>query len=153
MAKVDPLGADDEAFWRALMRIVMVLPRRLDNDLMRAVGVTANEYLTLLSLSEAPGRELRMTDLADATRLSASRMTRLVEHLQSRDLVTKRSSTEDGRGSVAGLTPAGLAKLEAAWDTHLSSVRGLVFDHVDPSTTTDAANALSEIAAGLDSRL
>ena len=153
MAKVDPLGADDEAFWRALMRIVMVLPRRLDNDLMRAVGVTANEYLTLLSLSEAPGRELRMTDLADAAGLSASRMTRLVEHLQSRDLVTKRSSAEDGRGSVAGLTPAGLAKLEAAWDTHLASVRGLVFDHVDPSTTTDAANALSEIAAGLDGRL
>ena len=153
MAKVDPLGATDEAFWRALMRIVVALPRRMDTELMRAVGITANEYLTLLSLSEAPGRELRMTDLADATALSASRMTRLVEGLLSRDLVTKRSSAEDGRGNVAGLTPAGLAKLEAAWETHVSSVRALVFDHLDPAATTVAANALSEIAAGLDGGL
>ena len=153
MAKVDPLGATDEAFWRALMRIVVALPRRLDTDLLRAVGITANEYLTLLSLSGAPARELRMADLADATALSASRMTRLVEGLQSRDLVTKRSSAEDGRGNVAGLTAAGLAKLEAASEPHLSSVRALVFDHVNPSTTTDAANALSEIAAALDGRL
>ena len=153
MARVDPLGTTDEAFWRALMRIVMALPRRLDTDLMRAVGITTNEYLTLLSLSEAPRRELRMTDLADATGLSGSRMTRLVEGLQARGLAAKRSSTEDGRGYVAGLTPAGLAKVEAAWETHLSSARALVFDHVDPSATTEAAIALSEIAAGLDSRL
>jgi len=42
-----------------------VLPRNLDRDFGSAVGLTANEYLTLMSLSEAPGRELRMTDLAE----------------------------------------------------------------------------------------
>jgi DNA-binding MarR family transcriptional regulator len=153
MARIDPLSATDEAFWRALMRIVVLLPRRLDTDLMRAVGMTANEYLTLFSLSEAPGRELRMTDLADATALSASRMTRLVDGLQSRGLVAKRSSAEDGRGNVASLTAAGLAKLEEAWKTHLTCVRALVFDQVDPSSTTEAAEALGEIAARLNGRL
>ena len=89
-----------------------LLPRRLDSDLLRAVGIRANEYLTLMSLSEAPGGELRMSDLADAAALSASRMTRLVDELQSRGLVMKRASADDGRGHVAILTPAGLAKLE-----------------------------------------
>src|ERR1700759_1829954 len=117
--EADPLSATEEEFWRALMRIVLSLPRRLDSDLLRAVGITANEYTVLMCLSEAPARELRMADLANAAALSASRMTRLVDDLQKRGLVTKRGSVEDGRGNVAKLAPAGLTKLKAAWPAHL----------------------------------
>jgi DNA-binding MarR family transcriptional regulator len=152
MAGVDPLSATEDVLWRSLMRIVVVLPRRLDRELQRAVGISANEYLTLMSLSEAPRRELRMSELADATSLSASRITRLVDEFQSRGLVTRRASVEDGRGNVAILTPAGLNKLKAAWGVHVSCVRALVFDHVDPATSTDAARALAEIAARLNDR-
>jgi len=152
VAKVDPLNETEEAFWRALMRIVLALPRRLDGDLVRTVGITANEYTTLMCLSEAPGRELRMADLANAAALSASRMTRLVDDLQIRGLVTKRASTEDARGTIAKLTPAGLGKLKQAWPAHLASVRDRVFDHVDPGTVTKTAQALAEIAAQLEAR-
>ena len=150
---VDPLVATEEVLWRALMRIVLSLPRRLDGDLLRAVGITASEYLTLRSLSEAPGRELRMSDLADAAALSASRMTRLVVELQSRGLVMKRVSADDGRGHVAILTPAGLAKVKAGQGVHVSSLRTLVFDHVDAAHMPDAARALSGIAARPQARL
>jgi DNA-binding MarR family transcriptional regulator len=149
VAKVEPLNATEEVFWRAMMRIVLALPRRLDADLVRTVGMTANEYTTLMCLSEAPHRELRMSDLANAAALSASRMTRLVDDLQARGLVTKRTSAQDARGTVAKLTPAGLARLKKAWPTHLASVRDRVFDHVDPGTVTEAAQALSKIAAQL----
>lgn len=150
MVKVDPLNETEEVFWRALMRIVLSLPRRLDGDLVRTVGITANEYTTLMCLSEAPGRERRMADLANAAALSASRMTRLVDDLQTRGLVAKRASSEDARGNVAKLTPAGIAKLKQAWPAHLASVRDRVFDHIDPGTVTKAAQALSEIAAQLE---
>lgn len=153
MATADLLSATEEAFWRALMRVAMSLPRHLDSNLVRAVGITVNEYLTLMSLSEAPGRELRMTDLADETALSASRITRLVKDLQARGLVTKRASTEDGRGNVASLTSDGAAKLRAAFGVHVSGLRALVFDRVDPAITSDAAQTLSEVAARLDGRL
>jgi DNA-binding MarR family transcriptional regulator len=150
VAKADPLNETEEALWRALMRIVQSLPRRLDSDLMRAVGITANEYTALMCLSEAPGRELRMAELANAAALSASRMTRLVDDLQRRGLVTKRASSDDGRGNVARLAPAGLAKLKKAWPTHLTSVRERVFDHVDPGAVAKTAQALTEIAAQLE---
>jgi DNA-binding MarR family transcriptional regulator len=150
MAKVAPLTETEEIFWRALMRIVLSLPRRLDSDLMRAVGITATEYTTLMCLSEAPGRELRMADLANAAALSASRMTRLVDDLQSRKLVTKRASSEDGRGNVAKLTSSGLAKLKTAWPIHLASVRARALDHVDPAAVRKAAQALSDIAIHLE---
>jgi DNA-binding MarR family transcriptional regulator len=150
VAKSDPLSPAEEEFWRALMRILLSLPRRLDSDLVRAAGITANEYTTLMCLSEVRDRELRMADLARAAALSASRMTRLVDDLQSRGLVTKRASADDGRGNIAKLTPAGFAKLRSAWPAHLSSVRNRVFDHVDPAGVKRAAQALSEIAAQLD---
>jgi DNA-binding MarR family transcriptional regulator len=150
VAKVDPLSAAEEIFWRSLMRIVLSLPRQLDSDLVRSVGITANEYTTLMCLSEAPARELRMADLANAAALSASRMTRLIDDLQSRGMVTKRPSSEDGRGNVAQLTPAGLAKLKAAWPVHLASVRGRVLDHADPGSVAKAAQALAQIADHLE---
>jgi len=150
VVEIDPLNESEEVFWRALMRILISLPRCLDADLVRTVGITANEYTTLMCLSEAPSRELRMTDLANASALSASRMTRLVDDLHARGLVTKRTSSDDGRGNIAKLTPAGLAKLKKAWPTHLASVRSRVFDHVDPGTVTNAAQALSKIAAQLE---
>src|SRR5450631_3625135 len=111
MAADEALSANEEVFWRALMRIVKALPRHLDSDLIRGSGLTASEYTTIMHLSEAPNRELRMNDLAIATGLSASRTTRLVDDLQLRALVTKVASSTDARVNIAKLTPRGMAKL------------------------------------------
>src|SRR4029077_5336585 len=104
MVADEPLSANEEAVWRALMRIVKVIPRHLDNDLVRGAGLTASEYTTIMHLSEAPNRELRMAHPPTAPDPSASRMTRLVADLQSRGLVTKTASSSDARGNVARLT-------------------------------------------------
>lgn len=149
MPKDQPLAAEEEVLWRALMRIVVALPRELDSDMVRATGLTANEYKTLMALSEVPNRELRMAELANATGLSASRMTRLVDDLQSRGFVVKRASSADGRGNIAKLSPAGFAKLKSAWPAHLASVRRRVFDHIDAAAVARAAEALSGVAAQL----
>jgi DNA-binding MarR family transcriptional regulator len=144
-----PLTPDEERFWRALMRLVIVLPRAMDRDLIRSTGLTANEYLTLMSLSEAPNRELRMSDLAAAGGLSVSRISRLVDDLGARSLVARRPSEVDGRGYVAKLTPQGFAKLRSAWPAHLSNVRRLAFDHVDGTDVGAAGEVLARIAAAL----
>jgi DNA-binding MarR family transcriptional regulator len=150
MAKVEPLSATEEALWRAMMRIVKIIPRHLDSDLIRGAGLTASEYTTIMHLSEAPNRELRMADLANATDLSASRMTRLVDDLQSRGLVTKTASSSDARGNVARLTPRGMAKLKAAWPVHLASVRRRFFDGIDAVAVEGVAKALAEVAIQAD---
>jgi DNA-binding MarR family transcriptional regulator len=144
------LSANEEAIWRALMRIVKVLPRHLDSDLVRGAGLTASEYTTIMHLSEAPNRELRMADLAAAAGLSASRMTRLVDDLQARGFVTKTASSSDARGNVAKLTPRGMAKLKAAWAVHLASVRRRFFDCIDGAAVEGVARALTEVAAHLE---
>ena len=79
MVSPEPLTPAEEMFWRALMRIVLQLPRQLHDDMVPAAGLTASEYTMMINLSEAPNRQLRMADLASATGLSASRTTRLVD--------------------------------------------------------------------------
>ena len=64
MANPEPLTPTEEMFWRALMRIVLCLPRQLHEDMVRAAGITASEYTVIMNLSEAPNRQLRMADLA-----------------------------------------------------------------------------------------
>jgi DNA-binding MarR family transcriptional regulator len=150
MPTAEPLSPTEEALWRAIMRIVKVIPRYLDTDLIRGAGLTASEYTTIMHLSEAPNRELRMADLANATDLSASRMTRLVDDLQSRGLVTKTASSADARGNVAKLTPRGMSKLRSAWPVHLASVRSRFLDCIDPAAVGEVAHALAGVAAKLE---
>jgi len=150
MVTSDSLSPMEEELWRAVMRIVKAMPRHLDSDLLTGAGLTASDYTTIMHLSEAPNRELRMADLADATDLSASRMTRLVDDLKSRGLVTKTASSSDARGNVARLTPRGMAKLKSSWPVHLASVRSRFFDHLDTSTIDAVARALSEVAEHLE---
>jgi DNA-binding MarR family transcriptional regulator len=125
------LTAQEERFWRALMRVIVALPRSLDDDLLRSTGLTLTEYVVLMSLSEAENQELRMADLAAATALSASRITRVVDALQSRGQVVKRRYEGDARGNVATLTPEGMKRLQSAYPVHLASARKRVMDHLD----------------------
>lgn len=152
MPQLPPLTPTEEALWRALMRLMFTLHRALDDDLVRARGMTASEYTVLMNLSEAPNKELRITELADAAALSVSRMSRLIDDLQSRNLVAKRRSEIDARGHVASLTQQGLARLKAAYPDHLASARRLVLDHIDREDVACVAGALEMVASQLDER-
>ena len=135
---------------RELDRIMIALPRALDSDLARGAGLTLPEYGTLMNLSEAEHREMRMTDLASATGLSPSRITRLVDDLQSRGFVSKRRSADDGRGNVASLTDKGFAKLAESYPEHLESARNRVTDHVSPSDVRRVGRSLANIVDHLE---
>ena len=106
MSSPEPFTPAEDKLWRAIMRIVTVLPSYLDADLLRGAGLTASEYTVLMSLREAPAvRELRMTDLANAAGLSTSRITRLVDELEKRGIVTKLASPADTQSTRARIAP------------------------------------------------
>jgi DNA-binding MarR family transcriptional regulator len=147
--KLIPLDAIEEPAWRALARFFVVAPRLLDEDLQRGAHVSLSAYTILLHLSEAPGRALRMTELANRAYLSGSRTTRLVDELIADGLVAKERNTADGRGFDVTLTEDGLAALQRAYPVHLRSVRARVLDHVDRTTLPCFAKAVCAIADSL----
>jgi len=145
--EVRPLTAEEEAAWRALGRAVHVIPRALDADLLESAGLNVTEYSVLMNLSEAPGRSLRMSDLANYVSISVSGLTRVVERLTRQGLVERIRAASDGRGQVAVLTPAGLDRLQQAWPVHLASVRRHVMDHLDGIDLTAFARAVAAIGS------
>ena len=142
-----PLTAAEEAFLRAFGRARLTVPRAFDADLLREQRMSLSEYSALMHLSEAPGRRLRMSDLAGAGALSLSGMTRIVNRLEGQGLVHRERPCSDGRGWNAVLTDAGLERLRRAWPTHLTSVRRHVFDHLNDVDVPAFALALQHFAA------
>ena len=150
MGDLSALDHDEAAFWRPLMRIMTALPRTLEDHFLPETGLAITDYGVLVALSEAPDRLLRISALAATTGLSLSRISRVVDDLTRRGLVEKRRCAEDGRASNAVLTEAGLAKLEAAYPSHLARVRAAVFDHLSAEDIRTAGPVLARLAAALD---
>src|ERR1700744_3488425 len=67
------LTPGEQDAWRAYLATSKLLFRQLDRDL-QPFGLSGNDYEILVVLSEAPEHQLRMTDLADATAQSRSRL-------------------------------------------------------------------------------
>lgn len=145
-----PLDAVEESAWRALARFFVAAPRLLDEDLQRGAHMSLSAYSILLHLSEAPGWELRMTELANRAYLSGSRTTRLVDELIADRLVRKERNAADGRGFDVTLTEEGMAALQRAYPVHLRSVRTRVLDHVTRSALPCFAEAVIAIAASFE---
>jgi DNA-binding MarR family transcriptional regulator len=126
------LNPREQAAWRPFLGVIVLLFDRLDKDLQRGAGLSHAAYAILSNLSEAPGRALRMSQLASIMWSSRSRLTYLVDQLQKSGWVRREPFAGDGRGAVAVLTDEGLAVLEQAAPVHVESVRASIFDHLSP---------------------
>lgn len=142
-----PLTTDEEAVWRALARVVIVLPRLIDAELLRRENLTLSEYMVLMVLSESPDRSRRMSDMVAAIPISPSGLTRLIERLERQGMVARKKASGDARGQVAELTDAGLDRLGKAWPGHLDDVRRIVLDKLCELDLPTLTRALDAIAA------
>jgi len=109
--------------WRGLLRVHAALVKSLDAELSAAHELPLSSYEVLITLEAAPGRKLRMSELADSVLLSRSGMTRLVDRLEHNGLLERDHCTADGRGCFAVLTDKGLGAVADARRTHFCGVR------------------------------
>lgn len=123
---------DDEemAAWRGLVETFADLSAELAADLEAGHGLTLAEYATLVRLSEAPGRSMRMCDLAALLHVSASALTRRIDDMVARGWVRREPDPADRRVINSVLTDDGFAVLAQAAPDHVMSVRRRLFDHL-----------------------
>src|SRR6201998_3912933 len=96
------LSDEEQQAWRAPVHLSQLLMRQLDRDL-NAHGLNGHDYEILVELSEAPDQRLRMTDLANATSQSRSRLSHQISRMENRGLVRRDDCEGDKRGTVAGV--------------------------------------------------
>lgn len=145
------LSEAEQRAWRAYLRTTELLMASLDAQLQRDAGIPHTYYVVLAMLSEAPGRTLRMSELACAANASPSRLSHAVGRLEDRGWVTRRPSPGDGRGTLATLTDAGWAFLQQQAPGHVQQVRRSLFDHLTAAEVEQLGAALSRVVQGLES--
>src|SRR3989442_13496749 len=99
--------------WRALVYAYATVVPKLDQELERDHGLSFNQFEVLSFVARAGKKGLRMSDLASRVILSASGVTRSVDQLERRGLISRCVFEEDRRGQLATITregPAGLRK-------------------------------------------
>lgn len=124
------LDMQQQRAWRSFQAASRLLHAQLDRELHRDSGMPHAYYEILVRLSEAPDRVLRMSELADASESSRSRLSHAVTRLEEAGWVIRESCPTDRRGAFARLTDEGFASLAAAAPSHVASVRRLLIDRL-----------------------
>jgi len=132
--------------WRSFLQAHARISRRLDEELRAEHDLSVAEYDALLNIAEAPGRRIRMRQLADRVVLSKSGVTRLIDRLVDDGLVERSACVSDARGAEAVLTEAGLARLRAASRTHLRGVEDHFLDVLDADQLEAVGTAMQAVA-------
>lgn len=109
--------------WELLQRAHFTTRRRVEEALMRAVGLTLSQYQALAALVEAHNNQLRMTELAERIILTRSGATRVVYRLGLMKLLRRTGAPDDGRGIVAILTDEGRRRFHAGTEAYGAAVR------------------------------
>src|SRR4051794_21455144 len=86
-----------EAAWIGLLQAHAEFTRACDAALAAQHGLSLSAYEVLSRLAHAEGGHLRMSMLAERSGLSLSRVSRVIDMLEGRGLVARRSCPGDSR--------------------------------------------------------
>jgi DNA-binding MarR family transcriptional regulator len=129
------------AAWRSFLEAHAALVGVLEEELERAQHLPLTWYDVLVQLSSAPSGKLRMQELARRVLLSKSGITRLCMRMEEAGLLERQPCPQDQRGTLAALTPAGVAALRRASPVHLQGIE----DHFAHLVSEEEAQVLQTV--------
>ncbi|MFC6354993.1 MarR family winged helix-turn-helix transcriptional regulator [Luethyella okanaganae] len=111
----------------------------------RRFDLSEGEFDVLATLRRA-GAPFERTpgELTASTMVTTGAMTKRLDRLERRGLVTRRRSEADGRGRVIALTSSGRGLIDEAFTAHIANEHRLV----DEALPTGQAAALEQLLAG-----
>jgi DNA-binding MarR family transcriptional regulator len=144
------LNSDERQTWLSYLAVTRLLDEALDRQLSRDAGFPHAYYQILAMLSEAPERALRMSQLAELTNSSQSRISHAIARLETLGWVRRRRCPTDKRGNIAILTDLGFSVLQSAAPGHVEAVREFLFDALTPEQVEQLAGIYEAILDRLD---
>ena len=143
------LDADEQQQWYAFAYVLTQLPAALEAQLQRDAGIGHFEYMVMSGLSMAPERTLRMSEIAQYTGSTLSRLSNVVTRLEKRGWIRRHPDRSDGRYTLASLTDTGMDTVVAAAPGHAAEVRRLVFDPLTRAQQRQLGAAAQRILTAL----
>jgi len=97
----------------SIMRVQQILLAELD-DRLRPHGLTFARYEALVLLTFARSGALPLRLIGERLMVHPTSVTNTINRLEQQQLVVRRPNPDDGRGTLAQITPAGRAVVERA---------------------------------------
>jgi DNA-binding MarR family transcriptional regulator len=143
------MSAQELATWRALVDTTAELRRILGARLSQESLLSPGDYQVLLALTEAAGRRLRSSELAESIDWERSRLSHHLGRMERRGLIRRDECATDSRGAEVSLTDDGARMFRAATAPHMRAIK----QHFADALTPEQFDALAEILQTLRSHL
>ena len=104
------------------MRLQAQILLQVEHEFEKAGVLSYRSYEVLVALMQAPGQQLRLSQLANLVGLSRSGLTRMMDRLEKDGLLRRDRSPVDARGINAHLNEAGREAVRLAWPTYRACV-------------------------------
>lgn len=143
------LDAEEQRTWRSFLTATRLFFDHIERQLQQDAGLPHAYFEIMVRLSEAPGRMLRMSELASSSLASRSRLSHAVARMEEAGWIRRRACPTDKRGQLAELTDAGFACLDAAARGHVEEVRSFLLDVLTPAQQRSLREISDAITEGL----
>lgn len=137
--------------WRLFLTVHALASRRIDSGLLAENCISFDDYDVLLTVNEASGETLRMSELAEAVLLSNSGMSRRVARLVERGLLHRDQCAQDGRVFRVRLSKAGRKALDNAWSVYHGLIEESFATHVSEDEAAMLGKVFQRILNGIGS--
>lgn len=139
--------------WRAVFVAQHLVAERVEESLAAAGLPPLSWYDVLLTVASAPGKRLRMFEVAEGIVMSRSGLTRLVDRIENAGYLRRETCPSDRRGTHLALTDDGQLLLERALPVYTAAIQEHFLRHLaDPQAVitalqpvVDAARAVREV--------
>ncbi len=142
--------------WRNLHLADAVVCDKLNARLAGGAGCSLVEHDLLAWLAAAPGKRLRMLDLATRLRVTAGGLTRIIDRLVERGWIERDRPVENRREVYATLTKAGTAAHRTARVVYSQVIEETFARHLDEHDLVTLAGIaqklLDRLGSGRDVR-
>lgn len=132
--------------WRMFLNAHAAVVERAEEALAAAGLPQLSWYDALWPLYRAPGRKLRMGELAtQVVTISRSGLTRLIDRLEAAGLVRREPSPADRRGTIVAITREGAALLRRMWPVYAIVIQRSFVDALEEDEAVALGDALARV--------
>lgn len=142
------LSHEEFVVWAGFLQAHAAVAHGLDADLRTAHNLTLSELEILLWLSHGSCAQMRMAALAESVQLSPSGLSRAIERLEARGLVSRQRCDDDRRAAFAVLTGAGVDLLQRAGETQATGIRRRFLALLTPEELHALGSTWERVLAG-----
>jgi DNA-binding MarR family transcriptional regulator len=144
--KKRPIGKDVEEFHNSIVELIKKYQFR-DRNEITCFGISVSQCYVLETLHFQGA--ITMNKLAEQMHLSISTITRVVDQLEGKKLVTRKHHPEDSRSRIIELTPKGEEVFLQSW-TNVFESEKKIFENIKPEHRKVLLSLLKDLNHSVD---